>query len=152
MSYSNINRVVIVGRLTREPELRALPSGMTVCNLRIASNSTRKSAEGEYREKPSYFNVSVFGGSGESVHRYMRKGSRVAIDGRLEWREWETSEGVKRQAVDIVADSVEFLEHGGNDEGLNGSFDGDGDGDGVAGKAGPELLGVGSGIEDDVVF
>jgi single-strand DNA-binding protein len=150
MSYSNINRVVIVGRLTREPELRALASGMTVCNLRLASNSTRKSADGQYREKPNYFNVSVFGGSGESVHRYMSKGSRVAIDGRLEWREWETSEGGKRQTIDIVAESVEFLEQGGNGGGLDGPSEGDGDG--TTEKTQPELVGVGSGIEDDVVF
>ena len=64
MSYSNINRVVLVGRLTSDPELRALPSGSNVCELRVACNTTRKTAEGDYTEKPNFFNVSVFGSRG----------------------------------------------------------------------------------------
>src|SRR5438445_4291030 len=110
MSYFNINRVVLVGRLTREPELRALPSGTSVCGLRIACNSSRKDAEGALVEKPNYFDVSVFGAAAESVSNYMHRGSRVGVDGRLEWREWETAEQQKRQAVSIVADTVQFLD------------------------------------------
>ena len=110
MSNFSINRVVLVGRLTRDPELRALPSGVSVCGLRVACSSSRKDAEGDYREKPNFFDVSVYGAPAESVSRYMRKGSRVAIDGRLEWREWETSDQHKRQAVSIVADTVQFLD------------------------------------------
>ena len=92
MSNFSINRVVLVGRLTRDPELRALPSGISVCSLRVACNSSRRDDEGNYQERPNFFDVSVFGASAESVSRYMRKGSRVAVDGRLEWREWETAE------------------------------------------------------------
>jgi single-strand DNA-binding protein len=110
MSYSNINRVVLVGRLTRDPELRATPSGRSVCSLRVACNGVRRDPEGEYRQKPNFFDVSVFGGAAESVQRYIHKGSRVAIDGRLEWREWDTDDQQHRQAVAIVADSVEFLD------------------------------------------
>lgn len=152
MSYSNINRVVLVGRLTSDPELRALPSGSTVCGLRLACNTTRKNSEGDYAEKPNFFSVSVFGPAGESVHRYMSRGRRVAIDGRLDWREWETSEGNKRQTVEIVAESVQFLDGRGaagdsdgsaHDEGSNSAADGGGE---------RELVGVGSGIEDDLVF
>jgi single-strand DNA-binding protein len=110
MSYFSINRVVLVGRLTRDPELRALPSGTSVCAMRIACNSSRRDAEGELRERPNYFDVSVFGGPAESVANYMRKGSRVAIDGRLEWREWETADEQRRQAVSVVADVVQFLD------------------------------------------
>ena len=110
MAYFSINRVVLVGRLTRDPELRALPSGVSVCGLRVACSSSRKDADGDYREKPNFFDVSVYGGPAESVSRYMRRGSRVAIDGRLEWREWETSDQQKRQAVSIVADTVQFLD------------------------------------------
>ncbi len=91
MSYASINRVVLIGRLTRDPELRELPSGQSVCNLRIACNGIRRD-EGEYRERPHYFDVSAFAGLAENVARYMRKGSLVAIDGRLEWREWETAD------------------------------------------------------------
>src|SRR5271156_2720117 len=103
MSYFTINRVVLVGRLTRDPELRALPSGTSVCGLRIACNSSHRDAEGELVERPNFFDVSVFGAPGESVSRYMRRGSRVAIDGRLEWREWEATEKERRQAVSVVA-------------------------------------------------
>src|ERR1700680_2482053 len=110
MSYFSINRVVLVGRLTRDPELRALPSGTSVCGLRVACSSSRRAAEGALQEKPHFFDVSVYGASAESVGRYMHKGSRVAIDGRLEWREWETADQQKRQAVSVVADSVQFLD------------------------------------------
>ncbi len=110
MSSFNINRVVLVGRLTRDPELRALPSGTSVCSIRIACNSRHREDDGEYTERPNFFDVSVYGGAGESVATYMRKGSRVAVDGRLSWREWETAEEQRRQAVSIVADTVQFLD------------------------------------------
>lgn len=137
MSYSSTNRVVLVGRLTRDPELRATSSGTSVCALRIACNGLRKDADGEYQERPNYFDVSVFGGQGENVHCHLRKGRLIALDGRLEWREWEAAEGQRRQAVSIVADSVEFLDAPG--EGPRGEgLDGDGGSDG-------ELVGAGAG-------
>jgi single-strand DNA-binding protein len=106
----SINRVVIVGRLTRDPELRALPSGTSVCGLRIACNSSHRDPDsGERSERPHYFDVSVYGGPGESVASYMRRGRLVAVDGRLVWREWEQDQQ-KRQAVSIVADNVQFLD------------------------------------------
>jgi single-strand DNA-binding protein len=110
MSYA-INRVVLLGRLTRDPELRAAPSGVSVCSLRLACNTSRRDPDtGEFTERPNYFDVSVFGPSADSVHTYTHRGSRVAVDGRLEWREWETSEQQRRQAVSIVADTVQFLD------------------------------------------
>jgi single-strand DNA-binding protein len=106
----SINRVVLVGRLTRDPELAALPSGRSVCNLRLACNARHKDQEtGEWSERPNYFDVNVYGPQGESVATYMSRGRLVGIDGRLAWREWETPEEQKRQAVSIVADSVLFL-------------------------------------------
>lgn len=115
MSSTNINRVVLTGNLTRDPELRSLPSGMTVCALRLACNTRRKNtASGEWEDKPNYFDITVWGGQGENCARFLAKGRPIAIDGRLLWREWETSEGQKRQAVSIVADSVQFL--GGRDD------------------------------------
>jgi single-strand DNA-binding protein len=110
VAATNINRVVLTGNLTADPELRSLPSGMSVCSLRIACNTRRKdNASGEWVDKPNYFNVTVWGAQGENAARYLSKGRPVAIDGRLEWREWEAQDGAKRQAIDIIADSVQFL-------------------------------------------
>jgi single-strand DNA-binding protein len=107
---ASINRVVLVGNLTRDPELRHTPSGMAVCSLRIAVNTRRKdAATGEWGEKPNYFDITVWGNQGENCAQYLAKGRPVAVDGRLEWREWEAQDGSKRQAVEIVADSVQFL-------------------------------------------
>jgi single-strand DNA-binding protein len=126
MPHHSINRVVLVGRLTRDPELRATPSGTNVCSLRIACNAYRREADGSYAERPNFFDVSVFGGAAENVDRYTQRGSRVAVDGRLDWREWETADGQRRQAVGIVADHVEFLEAsrggGEDDDGAEGEL------------------------------
>src|SRR6185436_18755376 len=119
---ANINRVVLVGNLTRDPELKHLPSGTALCSLRIAVNTRRKDESGQWTDKPNYFDISVWGAQGENCAQYLAKGRPVAVDGRLEWREWEATDGSgKRQAVEIVADNVQFL--GGRDgDGGGGSF------------------------------
>ena len=119
MAGTNINRVVLTGNLTRDPELRSLPSGMQVCSMRIAVNTRKKDQDGQWTEKPNYFDVTVWGAQGENCARYLSKGRPVAIDGRLEWREWQEKEsGAKRQSIDIIADSVQFL--GGRDDAMGG--------------------------------
>jgi single-strand DNA-binding protein len=124
MAATNINRVVLTGNLTRDPELRSTASGMSVCSLRIASNTRRKNqATGEWEDKPNFFDVTVWGAQGENCARFLSKGRPVAVDGRLEWREWEGQDGNKRQSVEIVADAVQFL--GGRDDaggGQSGGF------------------------------
>ena len=124
MAASNINRVIITGNLTADPELRSLPSGTSICKLRVACNTRRKdNSTNEWVDKPNYFDVTVWGAQGENCARYLSKGRPVAIDGRLEWREWESEHG-KRQAIDIIADTVQFLssprdgEGGGNGGGF----------------------------------
>jgi single-strand DNA-binding protein len=125
MAATNINRVVMTGNLTADPELRSLPSGTSVCSLRIACNTRRKNGStGEWEDKPNYFSVTVWGAQGENAARYLSKGRPVAIDGRLEWREWETQDGAKRQATDIIADSVQFL--GSRDDASSGGSAGNG--------------------------
>jgi single-strand DNA-binding protein len=110
MAATNLNRVVITGNLTRDPELRNLPSGTSVCSLRVAVNTRRKDGQtGEWVDKPNYFDVTVWGAQGENCAQYLSKGRPVAVDGRLEWREWQDQQGNKRQSVDIIADSVQFL-------------------------------------------
>jgi single-strand DNA-binding protein len=121
MAASNINRVTVTGNLTRDPELRSIPSGTSVCKLRIAVNTRRKDASGQWVDKPNYFDVTVWGQQGENCANYLQKGRPVAIDGRLEWREWDATDGSgKRSAVEIVADTVQFLGGRGDDGGGNG--------------------------------
>ncbi len=124
MAATNINRVVLTGNLTRDPELRATPSGTPVCSLRIASNTRRKDASGQWVDKPNYFDVTIWGAQGENSARFLSRGRPVAVDGRLEWREFTDKDGNKRQAVEIVADSVQFL--GGRDENGGGGQSGGG--------------------------
>ena len=112
---ASINRVVLVGNLTRDPELRHTPSGTPVCSLRLAVNTRRKDESGQWTDKPNYFDITVWGQQGENCAQYLAKGRPVAIDGRLEWREWEAQDGAKRQAVEVVAESVQFL--GGRQDG-----------------------------------
>jgi single-strand DNA-binding protein len=106
---ANINRVVLVGNLTRDPELRHTPSGTSVCSLRVAVNSRRRDESGQWVDKPNYFSVSVFGNQAESCSQFLSKGRPVGIDGRLDWREWQAQDGSKRESVEIVAESVQFL-------------------------------------------
>jgi len=110
MATININRVVLTGNLTADPELRVLPSGTTLCKLRLACNERRKNgATGKWEDKANYFDITIWGKQGENAARYLRKGRACAIDGRLEWREWESDDGSKHQAVSVVADTVQFL-------------------------------------------
>lgn len=110
MAATNINRVVMTGNLTADPELRSTAGGMSVCHLRLACNTRRKDgATGEWVDKPNYFNITVWGTQGENAARYLAKGRPIAIDGRLEWREWENSTGEKCQGTEIIATSVQFL-------------------------------------------
>ena len=150
----NINRVVLVGNLTRDPELRHTPSGTPVCSLRLAVNTRRKDESGQWTDKPNYFDITVWGQQGENCAQYLSKGRPVAVDGRLEWREWEAQDGSKRQAVEVVADTVQFLgsrdagEGGGQGPGKARSFEPSG------GELKPDPVPAfgGSGGDDDIPF
>ena len=160
MAASNVNVVVITGNLTRDPELRHLGSGTAVCKLRVAVNSRRKDGQtGEWVDKPNYFDVTVWGAQGENCANYLSKGRPVAVEGRLDWREWEDQGGNKRQSVEIIANTVQFL--GSRD----GSGGGNGNGGGGGGFASPQSdvpadesdfapapSGGGAPSEDDIPF
>lgn len=106
----SINSVIVIGNLTRDPELKATPSGTSVCSLRIAVNDQVKDqASGEWVEKANYFTVDVFGRQAETCAQYLTRGRQVAVSGRLRWRQWETQDGQKREAVSIAADRVQFI-------------------------------------------
>jgi single-strand DNA-binding protein len=123
----NINRVVLTGNLTKDPDLRSTGNGLAICKLRLAVNTRRKNGStGDWEDKANYFDVTIFGRQAESSGQYLKKGRPVAIDGRLEWREYEV-EGQKRQSVDIIAENVQFLggrddAGGGNGNGYSGGF------------------------------
>jgi single-strand DNA-binding protein len=152
MAATNINRVILTGNLTRDPELRSTPSGTPVCSLRVACNTRRKdSSSGEWVDKPNFFDVTVWGAQGENCSTYLQKGRPVAVDGRLEWREWEDKQGNKRQSVDIIADSVQFL--GSREGGENGGRftpQSDVPADTADFEAAP--AGGGGGADDDIPF
>ncbi len=146
---ASINRVVLVGNLTRDPELRHTPGGTAVCSLRVAVNDRRKDESGSWTDYPNYFTVSVFGNQAESCATYLSKGRPVAIDGRLRWREWE-SDGGKREAVEVVADSVQFLGSRGDGEG--GGAGGGGGREFVPATATAESTADFGGTDDDIPF
>ena len=147
---ANINRVVLVGNLTRDPELRHTPGGTAVTSLRIAVNSRRRDESGQWTDKPNYFDVSVFGNQAESCAQYLAKGRPVAIDGRLDWREWDAQDGSKRQAVQIIAESVQFL--GGRGDGEGGGGFGGGGNQFVPQGAGSEHADFPAATDDDIPF
>ena len=151
MAATNINRVIITGNLTADPELRSLPSGTSVCKLRVACNTRRKdNSTGEWVDKPNYFDVTVWGAQGENCSTYLSKGRPVAVQGRLDWREWEAEGGGKRQAVEIIADSVQFL---GSRDGAENGFTPKSDVPADTSDFEGETAGVGaSSSDDDIPF
>ncbi|MHB1389684.1 MAG: single-stranded DNA-binding protein [Thermoleophilia bacterium] len=106
---ANINRVVLTGNLTRDPELRQTPNGKSVCTLGLAVNERYKNEAGEWVEKPNFFDIIVWGAQGENCERYLSKGRPVAVDGRLSFRSWEDKDGGKRSKVEVIASTVQFL-------------------------------------------
>lgn len=103
---ADINRAVISGRLTRDPELRSTASGMSILNMRVAFTTRRKSGDA-WEDKPNYIDAVVFGKRAESIEQYLTKGTAVMLDGQLEWREWESKDG-KRQSIDLVVSEIKF--------------------------------------------
>jgi len=118
----DINRVTLVGRLTRDPELRHLPSGSPVLEFGLAVNGRQQDSGGQWVDKPNFFDVKVYGNQAEFLSQYLQKGRRVGIDGRLDWRSWEAQDGTKRSKVDVVAQTVQFLDSRGEGEGGGGQF------------------------------
>src|SRR5687767_14145359 len=103
---SDINRVILVGRMTRDPEVRYTSGGMPIVNIGLAVNGRQKDASGQWAEKPNFFDVKFFGERFERAAASLSKGSRIGIDGRLEWSQWET-DGQKRSKVEVVAQDLQ---------------------------------------------
>jgi len=113
---ADLNHVALVGRLTRDPELRYSAAGEPVCAMRLAVTSRARSGEG-WEDRPNFLDVSAFGRSAEACAEHLRKGRRVAVAGRLAWREWRADDGSRREAVQIVAQAVQYLDAPRNDGG-----------------------------------
>src|SRR6266511_1885484 len=103
----DLNQVCLTGNLTKDPELRKTNSGTSVCRMRLAV-AERTKRDGEWGERPNYFDVTCFGSLAESCAAYLQKGRGVALAGRLRWRDYETTEGQRREAVEVVASQVKF--------------------------------------------
>lgn len=128
---ADLNTVGLVGRLTRDPELRYTPAGEPVCGLRLAVSSRTRIDE-EWEDRPNFFDVSVWGRGGEAAAEHLTKGRRIGVTGRLAWREWRTEDGSRREAVQIVAASVQYLDAPRHDEPESGPV-GAANGKGAAG-------------------
>jgi single-strand DNA-binding protein len=110
----SINRAIISGNLTRDPELRSTSSGMPVLGLGVAVNDRRKNAStGEWEDYPNFIDCTMFGARAESVSRFLHKGSRVAIEGKLRWSQWER-DGQKRSKIEVIIDEIEFMSRDNN--------------------------------------
>lgn len=144
-----INKVILVGNLGQDPELRNTGSGMAVCNLSVATTHRAKDRDGNYQDQVEWHRVSVFGKTAENVNRYCRKGRQVYVEGRLQTRSWE-KDGVKRYSTEIVANEVKFLGRGEGQQGgggRSGGYGGSNQGGGYGGGGS-----YGSGGDDGIPF
>ena len=120
---ASLNKVLLIGNLTRDPELRYIPSGSAVASFTVASNRVYKSQTGEKKEEVSFIKVVVWGRMAETCNEYLKKGSPVFVEGRLQSRSWDGPDGQKRSATEVVALNVQFLGRGvsGGDKGSYGA-------------------------------
>ena len=118
----SINRVILTGNLTRDPELRSTAGGMSILKMGLAFNDRRKNAEtGTWEDVPNFVDVTMFGNRAESLSKMLTKGMRIGIDGKLRWRQWESQSGDKRNAIEVIADDIEFLDSRGG-SGSGGTY------------------------------
>jgi single-strand DNA-binding protein len=109
-----LNKAIVIGNLTRDPELRSLPSGIKVCTFSLATNRVWKDKNGARQESADYHNVVVFGRQAETVAQYMKKGSSILVEGRMQTRSWDDkTTGEKKYRTEIVADRTQFGPKGG---------------------------------------
>ena len=125
------SKVIIVGNITRDPELRSTPSGTQVCGFSVAVNRNYRDSSGEQKENVSFFDCSAWGKSGELIAQYAKKGSGILVSGRLEQRSWEDKEGQKRSRVEIVVEDFNFI---------GGAAGGDGGSKGASSAASTDVV------------
>jgi single-strand DNA-binding protein len=111
----SLNQVILMGNLTRDPELRQTPNGQNVCSFSLALNRSYKDASGEWQESTDYVDIVAWAGLAERVAQYVTKGRRVIVQGRIQSRSWE-QDGQKRNKVEVLANDVTFLDSRGSGE------------------------------------
>ena len=109
---ASLNKVMLIGNLTRDPEVRMMSSGRPVCNFGLALNRNYKDSEGNKREEVTFVDVECFGPRAEAVGRFFSKGRPIFVEGRLKLDQWESKEGEKRSALRVVLDNFEFIDSG----------------------------------------
>ena len=118
---NSVNKVILIGNLTKDPELRQTPSGTSVCSYTVATNHSWKDANGTKQEKPEYHNIVAWGKLAEICGNYLAKGRKIYLEGRLQTRDWEGEDGVKRYRTEIIAENMVMLNSRG--EQMGGSND-----------------------------
>jgi len=103
-----LNKALIIGNLTRDPEIKSLPSGIQVCTFSIATNRVWKDKNGVRQESADYHNIVVFGRQAETTAQYLRKGASALVEGRMQTRSWDAADGTKKYRTEIVADRIQF--------------------------------------------
>lgn len=147
---SDLNRVVLVGRLTRDPELKSVGSGSTLCKFGIANNRSYTTG-GDKRDEVNFFNCTAWGKQAEILGQYARKGKQLAIEGRLQYRSWDGADGKKQSAVDIIVENFQFL--GSRDDGGGSGSRGSNSGSGEYPQPSPaDSYGSGDFPDDDIPF
>jgi len=134
---ASVNRVILVGNLGRDPELRYIPSGQAVANFTLATNDRWRDKEGNNQERTEWHRIVVWGKTAENCAQYLQKGRSVYIEGRLQTRDWEDKEGNKRQTTETIAQTVQFLGGRGGAGGESGG--------GPIGNSGPSSAGSSGG-------
>ncbi len=136
---ANFNKVILMGNLTRDPQLRYLPSNTAVCDLGLAINRRYRGQDGQLKDETCFVDVTAFGKQAETLNEYMKKGRPILIEGRLNYRQWTTEDGQKRSKLSVVAEQFQFV----------GSREGGGGGRGEGGGPGPGRGTTGRGGEDE---
>jgi single-strand DNA-binding protein len=143
-----VNKVILVGNLGRDPEVRTTQGGMTIASLNIATTERRKDKDGNWGEHTEWHKVALFGKTADNAAKFLKKGRQVYVEGRLQTRKWQDKEGQDRYTTEVVADDLRFL--GGGEGGGGGQRDrGASGGGGYSGGGGGGYSGGGAGARDD---
>jgi single-strand DNA-binding protein len=134
---ANFNRVILLGRLTRDPQLRYTPSQMAVCDFGLAISRQWKAQDGQKREEVTFVDCTAWGRQAETIQKYTAKGRPLFVEGRLTFRQWDGPDGKKRSKLEVTVENFQFVDSGKGGSGGGGGSGGSGGGGGGGGRSGP---------------